>query len=178
MHTRRLTLRAFTPADLDALHTFNRLPEVARYLYWRPRTLEQTRAALEVKLGQTSLTESDQEMAIAVELRSTGHLIGEASLFYRSKEHRQAEIGYVFNPEFHGHGYATETARELLRLAFDGLGAHRTIGRLDARNTRSAALLQRLGMRREAYLAENEFVKGEWADEVVYAMLDREWRAR
>jgi RimJ/RimL family protein N-acetyltransferase len=39
-------------------------------------------------------------------------------------------------------------------------------------------VLERLGMRREAHFVENEFIKGEWADEVVYAMLEDEWRAR
>ena len=48
--------------------------------------------------------------------------------------------------------------------------------RPDGRNHRSAALLERLDMRREAHLVENEFVKGEWTDEVIYAVLDREWR--
>jgi len=33
-------------------------------------------------------------------------------------------------------------------------------------------------MRREAHLRENEFVKGEWTDELVYAILASEWRAR
>ena len=33
-------------------------------------------------------------------------------------------------------------------------------------------------MRREAHLVENEFVKGEWSDELVYAMLRSEWEAR
>jgi RimJ/RimL family protein N-acetyltransferase len=42
----------------------------------------------------------------------------------------------------------------------------------------SARLMERLGMRREAHLIENEFVKGEWADELIFAMLDREWQAR
>jgi RimJ/RimL family protein N-acetyltransferase len=38
--------------------------------------------------------------------------------------------------------------------------------------------MERLGMRREAHLVENEYVKGEWTDELIYAMLDREWQAR
>ena len=32
-------------------------------------------------------------------------------------------------------------------------------------------------MRREAHLVENEWVKGEWQSELVYALLAREWRA-
>ena len=30
-------------------------------------------------------------------------------------------------------------------------------------------------MRREAHLVENEWVKGEWTDEVIYAVLAAEW---
>jgi RimJ/RimL family protein N-acetyltransferase len=33
-------------------------------------------------------------------------------------------------------------------------------------------------MRREAHLVQNEFVKGEWCDELVYALLAEEWLAR
>ena len=54
---------------------------------------------------------------------------------------------------------------------------HRVIGRVEPRNVASARVLEKLGMRREAHLIENEFVKGEWQSELVYAMLDREWRA-
>ena len=53
---------------------------------------------------------------------------------------------------------------------------HRVIGRLEARNEASARVLERLGMRQEAHMIENEYVKGEWQSEVVYALLDREWR--
>ena len=50
------------------------------------------------------------------------------------------------------------------------------IARLDARNTASARVLEHLGMRREAHFVQNEFFKGEWSDELVYAMLNDEWR--
>jgi RimJ/RimL family protein N-acetyltransferase len=65
----------------------------------------------------------------------------------------------------------------MLRLGFVELGLHRIIGQCDARNTASARVMERLGMRREAHLIANEFVKGEWTDELIYAMLDREWKA-
>jgi RimJ/RimL family protein N-acetyltransferase len=66
----------------------------------------------------------------------------------------------------------------MLRLGFDELGLHRIVGRIDARNAASARLLDRLGMRREAHFAQNKILKGEWSDEVVYAILEDEWRAR
>ena len=52
------------------------------------------------------------------------------------------------------------------------------IGRLEARNVASARVLEKLGMRREAQLVENEWVKGEWQSELVYAMLEREWSSK
>jgi len=81
------------------------------------------------------------------------------------------------HPDHRGHGYATEAAAAMLGLGFEGLGLHRIVGRLDARNDASARVLERLGMRREAHFVENEFVKGEWCDELVYAMLASEWQA-
>jgi RimJ/RimL family protein N-acetyltransferase len=100
------------------------------------------------------------------------------SLERASREHQQGEVGYVLHPDHQGHGFATEAATVMLRLGFEILGFHRIVGRLDARNEASARVLERLGMRREAHLRENEFIKGEWCDELVYAMLASEWRAR
>jgi RimJ/RimL family protein N-acetyltransferase len=95
---------------------------------------------------------------------------------WRSAEHRQGEVGYILHPAHERRGYATEGARAMLALGFDGLGLHRIYGRIDARNAASARVLERLGMRREAHLVENEWVKGEWQSELVYAILAREWR--
>ena len=63
----------------------------------------------------------------------------------------------------------------MLRLGFEELGLHRIIGRCDGRNEASARLMAKLGMRHEAHFVRNEIVKGEWTDEVVYAMLGEEW---
>jgi RimJ/RimL family protein N-acetyltransferase len=95
----------------------------------------------------------------------------------RSVEHRQVEVGYVFHPDSGGQGYATEATRALVDLAFDDLDAHRVFARTDARNTASAALLRRLGMRQAAHFREVEIFKGDWGGELVFAILDREWQA-
>nr|WP_260408620.1 GNAT family N-acetyltransferase [Planomonospora venezuelensis] len=178
IRTDRLLLRPFTPADLDALHAMQSLPEVTRYLYWGPRDRRQVQESLEGKLAQTALLDEGQALCLAVEIAATGEVIGDGLLFWHSRTHRSGEIGYVLHPDHHGRGYATETGRALLELGFDGLGLHRVTGRIDGRNTASARVLERLGMRREAHLVENEWVKDEWTDEVVYAILHREWSSR
>jgi RimJ/RimL family protein N-acetyltransferase len=117
-------------------------------------------------------------MNLAVELAGSGEVVGDVGLAWMGDAHRQAEIGYTFLPEHHGHGYATEAASAMVDAAFAVLAAHRVCGKLDGRNTASARLLARLGMRHEATLVDNEWVKGEWAGEVVYAVLDTEWAER
>jgi RimJ/RimL family protein N-acetyltransferase len=147
---------------------------VACYLYWEPRTLDEVREVLQKKVEQSTLAEG-QVLTLAVAHQGSGTLIGEIVLVWLSRAHQTGEIGYVFHPDHSGQGLATEAARAGLGLAFDELGLHRVIGRLDGRNEASARLLERLGMRREAHFVQNEFVKGRWADEVVYAMLAEEW---
>ncbi|MEV7554824.1 GNAT family protein [Amycolatopsis sp. NPDC089917] len=175
--TQRLTLRAFTSADLDELNSFQSRADVARYLYWGPRSRAESAAALAKRVHSSSLSKEGQFLAVAVELTGTGQLIGDLNLEYLSSEHRQGEIGFVFHPDHHGKGLAAEAATELLRLGFEELGLHRIIGRCDGRNTASATLMERLGMKKEAHLRQNEIVKGEWCDELVFAMLEDEWKA-
>lgn len=125
----------------------------------------------------TALTEEGQSLTLGIEVAQTGELAGDVVLFWHSREHLGGEIGYVLDPGFTGHGYATEAAHAMLRLAFEQLGLHRVIGRLDERNEPSARLLRRLGMRQEARLVHNELFKGEWATELDFAMLAEEWPA-
>jgi RimJ/RimL family protein N-acetyltransferase len=175
--TERLVLRPFEPGDLEALHAMHSREDVARWLYWGPRSMDEVRAVLDRKIAARSIREEGDPLSLAGALRDTGELIGDFTLWLESKEHRQGEIGFLVHPAHQGRGYAMEASRELLRLGFEGLGLHRIIGTLEARNSPSARVLERLGMRREAHLVENEWVKGEWQSELVYAILDREWRA-
>jgi len=178
LRTQRLLLRPYAYGDVDGLYAYQRLPEVHRYLYTEPRTRAEVEAIVAERAGLAVLTETGNAITLVAELAQTGELVGDCVLFWRSQEHEQGEVGYVFNPAYHGRGYATEAVGALLRLGFEGLGLHRIAGHLDARNTASARVLERAGLRREAHLVENEFVKGEWADELIYGILRREWEAR
>jgi RimJ/RimL family protein N-acetyltransferase len=173
--TARLTLRRYRDTDYDDLLKLQANDDVARFLLYDARTPEQVKEALAGRLADVALDTDGQALSLAVELTGTGQHLGEVTLFVNSAEHRTGEIGYVFHPGSAGHGYATEAAKELLRLGFEHFGRHRMIARLDARNTGSVKLLERLGMRREAHFVRNEFIKGEWTDELVYALLADEW---
>jgi RimJ/RimL family protein N-acetyltransferase len=173
--TDRLLLRTFEEGDLDALTEIESRPEVARFLYWEPRTREQVRESLARKMTGHTLHAAGDTLTFAVVVRESGDLVGSVNLTWTSELHRQGEIGYMLNPLHEGHGYATEAVRRLLELGFGDLRLHRIIGRMEARNSASARVLERLGMRREAELRENEWVKDEWQSELVYAILSREW---
>jgi RimJ/RimL family protein N-acetyltransferase len=178
IRTERLLLRPYARGDVDALYAYQRLPEVHRYLYSEPRTRADVEAMVAERAGSAVLTEAGQSITLVADLAQTGELVGNCALFWRSQEHEQGEVGYTFNPAYHGRGLATEAVGALLRLGFEGLGLHRIAGHLDARNTASARVLERAGLRREAHLVQNEFIKGEWSDEVIYGILRSEWEAR
>jgi RimJ/RimL family protein N-acetyltransferase len=178
VETDRLTLRRYQETDYDDLLKLQSSPEVTRFLLYDPKTPEQVKDSLAGRLADVPLDTDGQALTVAVILRATGEHVGEVTLFAHNVEHRTGELGFVFHPAFHGCGYAAEAAVELLRLGFEQLGWHRIIGRLDHRNTGSAKLLERLGMRLEAHFVRNEFLKGEWTDELVYAVLADEWRIR
>jgi RimJ/RimL family protein N-acetyltransferase len=175
IETERLLLRPFTAGDFDALYAYQSRDDVTRYLYWGARTQDEVRKALEFKIAGLAIRSQGDAIVLAAMLKETGELIGDLDLCLVSDEHRQGEIGYVLHPDHQGHGYATEAGRVLLKIAFEDLKLHRVEGRVEVRNVGSARVLEKLGMRREAHLVENEFVRGEWQSELVYAMLDREW---
>jgi RimJ/RimL family protein N-acetyltransferase len=129
-------------------------------------------------LGDTTLADDGDVLSLAAERREDGRLIGDVALWLRSAQHRQGEIGVILHPDAHGRGYAGEAAVALLDVAFDRVGMHRVVGRLNAGNAASAALMRRLGMRQEGHLRHNERFKAGWNEELIFAVLETEWRAR
>ncbi len=171
--TARLVLRPFTAADEEDMLAFESLPEVARYLMTEPLSPAENALELARRRGLTVLREEGDTLLVAVE--HEGRVIGWVQLIWHSAEHRQGEFGYVFHPDVHGRGFATESAVEMLRIGFEHLRLHRIVGRCDPRNTRSAAVLERIGLRKEAHFVDSAVFKGDWGGELVYAMLDHEW---
>ncbi|MFC7530286.1 GNAT family N-acetyltransferase [Actinoplanes sp. GCM10030250] len=173
--TERLALRPVTLDDADALLAYRGLPDVCRYVPFEPMTRESIIERIEGRWAVRELTDEGQGLLLGVERRDTGELVGDVVLMWHSREHSGGEIGYVFNPEFAGQGYATEAARALLGLGFRELGLHRIVARVDERNQASAKVALRLGMRQEARLVENEMFKGEWSNELQFGMLAAEF---
>ena len=175
LETERLVLRPVTEGDLEAMTAYRGDPEVCRYLPFPPQTAADIRARIGHLLGSTSLEGENGGIPVAIVRRDEGALIGDLVLFHLDAVHGSVEIGWVIRPDAAGRGYATEACRALLDAAFRVYGVRRVVARIDAENTASARLAERLGMRLEAHLVENEWYKGRWGDELDYAILAREW---
>lgn len=178
LETERLRLRPLTAHDTDALLTYRGDEEVCRYLPFPPMDAAEIARRLETQWFRTELVEDGEHITLGAERLDTRELVGDVILFLRSREHGNGEIGWVFSPTVAHQGYATEAATALVDHAFGPLGLRRLVARLDERNVASARLCSRLGMRLEARLVENEYVKGELATELDYAILGREWAER
>jgi RimJ/RimL family protein N-acetyltransferase len=175
LETARLTLRPYVEADFEAVHAMRSDPEVVRWLYGEVLSEDETRDLLTKRMDNTAwAAEGDWMSAAAVE-RASGTTVGDLGFHWVSERDRTAEVGFIFDPRHQGKGFATEASRAVLDWAFASGGFHRVIGRTEARNAASARVLEKLGMRLEARFVENEWVKGEWQSELVYAVLDREW---
>lgn len=174
--TGRLRLRAFTPGDVDAVFDYRRREDVTQYLTDPPMNRQRCAEIVSTRISQSSLVEEGGKIFLAVERRSDAAMLGEVTLILRNLEARQGEIGYILHPRHRGRGYATEAAKALLALAFDGAGLHRVYARCDVRNAASYGVMERLGMRREAHFREHALCKGAWDEEFIYALLEHEWR--
>lgn len=173
--TERLLLRPLSAADTEALLAYRSIPDVCRFVPFEPMDSEVIAEKLSGSWTHTEILAEGDAVTLGAELRSTGRVIGDVMLFFRNGRDRGGEIGWVFDPEHSGHGYATEAAHAVMHLAFDELGLHRLMARVDSRNDASLRMADRLGMRREAYLVRNEWFKGEWSDEIDFALLEDEW---
>jgi RimJ/RimL family protein N-acetyltransferase len=174
IETRRLVLRRFADADLAAFLAYANDPEVARYQSWESYTERQAGELI----GRQKAAEPGRPgewFSFAAESKETRALAGHVSLNVKAEDARQGEVGFAFAREYQGRGLAREAAGRVLDYAFDALGLHRVVAVTDCDNARSAALLERLGMRREAHFVENIWFKGAWGSEYLYAILQREW---
>ena len=175
--TERLTLRGATAADVEATFAYRRLPEVGEWITHLPADLA----------SYTAVFTQPERLAATIIGELDGVIIGDFMIrvedawsqaeVAEDARGRQAVLGWVLDPAYTGHGYATEAVRELLRVCFEELGIHRVLASCFAANTTSWRLMERVGMRREtAGVRDSLHRSGQWLDGYTYALLADEWR--
>jgi RimJ/RimL family protein N-acetyltransferase len=173
IETKRLIIRPFLPEDSDDLFEYLSDPQVVLYEPYEVYSKEDCK--------KEALRRSTNSAFLAVCLKETQKLIGN---IYLSKQKFDAwELGYVFNSNYQGCGYATESAAAVVDNAIKKLNARRIVAMCNSQNTKSWKLLERLGMRREGHLKQNLYFKTDennnpiWVDTYEYGILSAEWNA-
>ena len=175
--TPRLRLRELAVTDAAAAQAWESDPQVVRYQSTDVLGLDESRAYLQ-RIVDDALAAPRQVWELGVERQADRLLLGRVGLRASRGEHREGEIWFVLRRDCQGQGYGLEAMRALCDFAFTELALHRIWGDCDPRNQPSARLMERLGMRREGHLRENWWLKGEWCDSYLYAILDREFTQR
>ena len=171
----RVLLRRFRPADVAEFVAYRSRPEVARFQSWDAPYPREEGERFVRQIMKDHPDTAGEWFQFAVALRPAGPLIGDCAAMTHADDPRQCEIGFTIAAEHQGHGYATEAARLLVGYLFGSRAKHRITATCDPRNTASAAVLERLGMRREGHLRESTWAKGEWTDDLLYGLLHHEW---
>jgi RimJ/RimL family protein N-acetyltransferase len=171
-NTERLSIRPFKSADLQDVFNIYKDEDICRFLLHDKWTHENRCEKFNKKLENRELTK-ETNLSLAVVHRSL--VIGDLSVWYTDMKDT-VEIGYSFAKEASGKGYATEAVSHLVKMLFAEFRVHRIQAVLDARNTSSQKLCERIGMRKEAHYRQDFWNKGEWSDTIVYGMLESENR--
>lgn len=174
--TARLRLDRLVEADAPLLFAYRGDEAVARYQGWKPSDLAAAQAFI-ADQASVAFGTADSWCQLAIRDKATGELLGDLGVHFPASTDEPIEFGASLRPERQGKGYAREAMVALLDLAFGEWSYRRAVGSVDPRNVSSLALLRSLGFRQEAHHVESYFFRGEWVDDVIFALLAREWSA-
>jgi ribosomal-protein-alanine N-acetyltransferase len=143
--TERLLLRRWRDSDREPFAALNADPEVMRHF---PAVMERADSDAAVDRIEAGLDRYGYGLW-AVERLDTGEFIGFTGVQWIPFEAHftpALEVGWRLSRPAWGHGYATEAAREALRVAFTEAGVPEVVSMTTTANERSRAVMRRLGM--------------------------------
>ncbi len=175
--TERLVLRNLEANDGPRVFSYHRHPDVARFQSWGTESVDVVQTYIR-GLAAVEPGMPGKWYQVGLYLIDGDKLIGDCGFRIPQSETAQAEVGMTLAPEFQGNGYAVEALRALFDYVFITLKKHRIFGSVDPRNASSIRLLERVGMRKEGHMVKSLWFRGEWVDDVIYAMLEEEWTAK
>lgn len=173
--TRRLVVRRLEASDAEKVFAYRTDPNVLCFQSWEPASPEDVREVLE-RTSSIPLFAPDEWFQLGIASRETGELVGDCGLHVRGDDQRQVEVGITVASAFQRRGIAFEALNALFNFLFEQTSAHRLFCSVDPENIPCQRLLEKIGMRREGHLVESVWIRGAWKDDVVYAVLRREWQ--
>lgn len=175
--TKRLILRAIRLADAKAMFKYRSNPQIYKFQNWEPKTIKDAEDYISTKIA-TVPNVPNTWYQLGVFIKGSDELIGDIGIHFIEFDNLQVEIGYTLSLEYQGKGYATEAVASVVNYLFNNLNKHRIIASIDPKNIKSMALLERVGMRKEAHFKKSIWFKEEWVDDIIYAILKEEWDIR
>jgi RimJ/RimL family protein N-acetyltransferase len=175
LSTRRIILRPLQAEDAETMFRYRSRPDVSRYQSWLPAEVSEVRAFIEKQSGTVPGTRGTW-YSLAITQQENGIMIGDVGLHFPEIESPQLEIGITLSPAFQRRGLAAEALEEVCRFVFSSLGKDRIYASVDPRNKPSIRLLERVGMRKEAFLPGSIVIRGELVDDLVYAVKKEDFR--
>lgn len=170
----RVVLREMRLADAAAMVAIVTPPEVSRYISPPPPDVEMFERFIRKSQSQQA---AGRLACFAVTLNGHDLPIGMFQVRALDPEFRTAEWGFALGSAFWGTGLFEECADLVLDFAFSTLGVHRVEARAAVRNGRGNRALQKVGAVQEGVLRQAFLCGGEYIDQILYAVVEDEWRA-
>ena len=121
---------------------------------------------------ERTLAEAARGERVSWTIRVGGELAGDISLSHIQRGALQrANLGYMVDREFRGHGVATAAARLACQYAFDELGLHRVEAGTMTDNVASQRVLERAGFTRVGLQVSFLYIAGRWEDHILYDLV-------
>lgn len=171
--TERLELRPVCFDDKESIFEYRSDSVTNKYQGWIPRSVEEVEAFIQNLSVEINQVETWFQLVIIE--KESRKIIGDIGIHFIGMENSQVEIGCTISKAYQKMGYATEGLIAVIDFLFNNLGKHRVIASIDPANINSIRLMNALGFRKEAHFIESLFLNGKWVDDVVYAILKREW---
>jgi RimJ/RimL family protein N-acetyltransferase len=176
IETARLLLREFTMEDWPEVMAYMSDPRYQRFYPESDISPETIRELMVERYLDDPLEPTPHMMQLAITIKPIPQVVGSCGVRMDSPDAVKADIGYELLPAVWGRGYATEAAGAMVRHGFETFKVHRIWAHCTAENMASRRVLEKLGLRREGQLRENEYFRGRWWDTLIYGILESEWR--
>jgi ribosomal-protein-alanine N-acetyltransferase len=176
LRTKRLFLRPFTLLDAKRVQELAGDEAIASTTLNIPHPYEDGMAERWIDTHQVSF-ENDEMIHFAIELESTGMLIGAIGLVLDLK-HARAELGYWIGKPYWGQGYCTEAAEAIVQFGFATLGLNRIHASHLSRNPASGRVMQKIGMVHEGHQRKHVLKWDIYEDLELYGLLKTEYAKR
>jgi RimJ/RimL family protein N-acetyltransferase len=174
LRTDRLILRAIDKKDAKAIFKYRSDEITNQYQGWIPKKLEDVYDFINKTANEINVVNTWFQLVIIS--KETEELIGDIGIHFLDIENKQVEIGCSLEKGQQGKGYAIEALNQVMEFLFNQLDKHRIIASIDPNNIPSVRLMERLGFRKEAHFKESISINGQWVDDIVYAILKKEWK--